>query len=127
MDLEFLKILQSSEPLHTKMHLILILLGIMGCMVTNPQSFSPNRSSKMRESQQFPFGLRLVRRICETLKPRNPNKNRATLKRIFHQIIVCQPIRRKDSIQTVIRKSRRLDSFLYEAAQKFEVFSKIQK
>jgi hypothetical protein len=29
-------------------------------------------------------------------------------------------------IQTVIRTSRRLDSFLYETAQNFEVFSKIQ-
>ncbi len=92
------------------------------------QSFPPNRSSKMRESQHLPCGLRLVRRICEeTLTPRNPNQNTATLRWIFHQIIVRQPIRRTGSIQTVIRTSRRLDSFLYEAAQKFEVFSKIQK
>jgi hypothetical protein len=34
-------------------------------------------------------------------------------------------IGRKDSIHTVIRTSRRLDSFLYEAAQNFEVFSNI--
>jgi hypothetical protein len=39
----------------------------------------------------------------------------------FHQIKVRQPIGRKDSIQTMIRTSRRLDSFLYEAAHpKFE-------
>jgi hypothetical protein len=41
---------------------------------------------------------------------------------LFHQRKVRQPIGRKDSIQTVIRRSRRLDSFLYEAAQNFEIF-----
>jgi hypothetical protein len=44
-----------------------------------------------------------------------------------HQIKVRQPKGRKDSIQTVIQTSRRLDSFLYEEAQNFEVFSNIQK
>jgi hypothetical protein len=44
----------------------------------------------------------------------------------FHQIKVRQPIGRKDSKQTEIPTSRRLDSFLYEAAQNFELFSKIQ-
>jgi hypothetical protein len=39
---------------------------------------------------------------------------------------VQQPIVRKDSKQTVIPTSRRLDSFLYEAAQNFELFSNIQ-
>jgi hypothetical protein len=34
----------------------------------------------------------------------------------FHQIKVQQPIGRKDYIQTVIPKSRRLDSFLYKVA-----------
>jgi hypothetical protein len=47
----------------------------------------------------------------------------------FHQIKVRQPKGRKDSAQTMIRTSRRLDSFLYEGAQNFEVhvFSNIQK
>jgi hypothetical protein len=45
----------------------------------------------------------------------------------FHQIEVCQPLGRQDSIQNVIRTSRRLDSFLHEAAQNFEVFSNIQE
>jgi hypothetical protein len=47
---------------------------------------------------------------------RNPNQNSATFWWIFHQINVLQPIGRKDSIQTVILTSRRLDSILYEAA-----------
>jgi hypothetical protein len=31
-DLEYLRRVQSSEPLHTKMHLILLLVGIRGCL-----------------------------------------------------------------------------------------------
>jgi hypothetical protein len=46
--------------------------------------------------------------------------------RFFPQIKGRQPIGRKDSKQTVIPTSRRLDSFLYEAAQIFELFSNIQ-
>jgi hypothetical protein len=45
----------------------------------------------------------------------------------FHQIKVLQPIGRQDFMQTVIRTSRRLDSFLLEAAQSFEVFSNTQE
>jgi hypothetical protein len=45
----------------------------------------------------------------------------------FQQIKGRQPIGRKDSKQTVIPTSRRLDSFLYEAAQNFEPFSQIFK
>jgi hypothetical protein len=41
----------------------------------------------------------------------------------FQQIKGRQPIGRKDSKQAVIPTSRRLDSFLYEAAQIFELFS----
>jgi hypothetical protein len=44
-----------------------------------------------------------------------------------HQIKVRQPKGRKDSIQTVIQTSRRLDSFLYEEAQNLEVFFKYSK
>jgi hypothetical protein len=97
-------------------------------MATNRNLFPPNRSPKMRESQQFSFGLRLVRRIFEeTLTSRNTNQSRNPFGRFFHQIKVRQPKGRKDSIQTVILTSRRLDSFLYEAAQNYEVFSNIQK
>jgi hypothetical protein len=45
----------------------------------------------------------------------------------FHQIKVRQPIGRQDSMQTVIQTSRRLDSFLQEAAQNFELFLSIQE
>jgi hypothetical protein len=43
----------------------------------------------------------------------------------FQQIKVRQRIGRKDSIQTVIPTSRRLDSFLYEAAQNSSQIFKI--
>jgi hypothetical protein len=44
----------------------------------------------------------------------------------FQQIKVRQPIERNDYKQTVIPTSSRLDSFLYEAAQNYELFSNIQ-
>jgi hypothetical protein len=45
----------------------------------------------------------------------------------FHQIKVRQPIGRQDSMPTLIRTSRRLDKFLHEAAQNFELFLNIQE
>jgi hypothetical protein len=81
----------------------------------------------MCEIQQLFLGLRLVSRIFEE------NQQSAIQTRIeqhfggfFQQIKVRQPIGRKDSKQTVILTSRRLDSFLYEAAQNFELFSNTQ-
>ncbi len=44
----------------------------------------------------------------------------------FQQITVCKPIGRQDSMQPVIRTSRRLGLILHEAAQNFEVVSNIQ-
>jgi hypothetical protein len=82
----------------------------------------------MREIQQLFFGLRLVSGIFEE------NQQSAIQTRIeqhfggffFQQIKVRQPIGRKDSKQTVIPTSRRLDSYMYEAAQNFELFSNTQ-
>jgi hypothetical protein len=81
----------------------------------------------MRENQQLLFGLRLVSRIFEKFQhPAIQTKIVQHFGGFFHQIKVCQLIGRKDSIQTVIQTSKRLDSFMYEAAQNFEVFSNIQ-
>jgi hypothetical protein len=81
----------------------------------------------MRESQQLFLGLRLVSRIFEE------NQQSAIQTKIeqhcggfFQQIKVRKPIGRKDSKQTVIPTSKKLDSFLYEGAQNFELFSNIQ-
>jgi hypothetical protein len=46
--------------------------------------------------------------------------------RFFLQMKVHQPVGRQDSMQTVNRTSRRLDSFLHEAGQNFELLKNIQ-
>jgi hypothetical protein len=82
----------------------------------------------MRESQQLFFGLRLVGRIFEEFQyTAIQTKIGQQFGGFFHQIKVSQPRGRKDSIQTVIQTSMRLDSFLYDAAQSFEALSNIQK
>jgi hypothetical protein len=105
---------------------ILLLVLITVPNVHKPQFFPPNRAPEMLERQQLQlfFGLRLVSE--EFQYPAIQTKTMESFGRLFHQIKVGQPIGRKDSIQTVIRTSRRLDSFLYEAAQNFEVVSNIQ-
>ncbi len=78
-----MRVVPLDEPLHTKIHLILLLIGITGCMVTSRNLFRQT-GPKMRKSQQLVFGLQLVRRIfAETLRSRNQNQNNATLWRIF--------------------------------------------
>jgi hypothetical protein len=80
----------------------------------------------VRERQQLFFGLQLLSE--EFQHPAIQTKIVQSFGGFFHQIKVCQPIERKDSIGTkMIRSSRKLDSFLYEAAQNFKVFSNIQK
>jgi hypothetical protein len=93
-------------------------------MRTKRDLFPPNRAPKMRESQQLFFGLRFVSGRISTF--RNQNQIVQHFGGFFHQIKVRQPIGRKDSIQTVIRTSRSLDSSLYEAAQDFKVFANVQ-
>jgi hypothetical protein len=77
----------------------------------------------MREKQQLFFGLRHVSRIIK--HPAIQTKIEHPFGGFFQQIKVYQPIGRKDSTQTGIQTSRRLDSFLYEAAQNFKVLSNI--
>jgi hypothetical protein len=94
--------------------------------VRKPQSFPPKQSPKMRENQQLFLGLQLVSRIFkESQRSTIQTKIEHHFGRFFQQIKGRQPIGRKDSKQTVIPSGRRLDSFLYEAAQKFELFSNI--
>jgi hypothetical protein len=71
----------------------------------------------MQESQQLFFGLRLVSTIFEEFQhPAIQTKIVQHFGGIFHQIKMRQPIGRKDSIQTVIRKAVGCH-FLYEASQ----------
>jgi hypothetical protein len=78
----------------------------------------------MRETHQLFFGLRLV--CKEFHHAAIQTKIEQHFGGFFHQLKVCQPVGRQDSMQTVIRTSRRLDSFLHEAAQNFELLSNIQ-
>ncbi len=75
-----------------------------------------NRAPKMWEIHQL-FRIRLLSKEFQ---------HPAIQTKLEQQIKVRQPIGRQDSMQTVIRTSRRLDIFLHEVAQNFEVFSNIQ-
>ena len=73
----------------------------------------------MREIHQLSFGLRLESE--EIHYSAILTKIEQHFGGFFQQIKVRQPIGRQDSMQTVSRKSRRLDSFLHGAAQNFEL------
>jgi hypothetical protein len=92
--------------------------------VLKPQSFSPNRTPKMRETYKLFFGLRLVSK--EFHHSAIHTKIELFFGGFFHQMKVRQLIGRQDSMQPMIRTSRRLGSILHEAAQNFEVVSNIQ-
>ncbi len=109
------------------MHLILLLLWTTVCMCTNRDLFCPTVLQKCERGQQLLFGLRLVSRMFEeNQQPAIQTKIEQHFGGFFQLIKVRQPIGRKDSKQTVIPTSRRLDSLLYEAGQNFELFSNIQ-
>jgi hypothetical protein len=78
----------------------------------------------MRERYQLLFGLWLVSKELHHFAIQT--KLEMHFGGFFHQRKVRQLIGRQDSMQTVIRTSRRLDSFLLEAAQNFELLSNIQ-
>ena len=69
----------------------------------------------MRERHQLAFGLRLESE--ELHHSAIQTKKELDFGGFFHQVTV----RQQDSMQTVNRTSRRLDSFLHGAAQNFEV------
>jgi hypothetical protein len=84
-------------------------------MGTNRTSFLPNRTPKMRETQQLSFGLRLVGRIFEEFQHPSIKTNQ------------CSTLEEKGVIQAVCRRMRKLEAFCtYVATQNFELFSKIQ-
>jgi hypothetical protein len=92
--------------------------------VLKPRSFSLNRAPQMRESYQLFFGLRLA---CKKFHHSAiQTKIELHFGGFFYQITLRQPIGRQDSMQTVIRTSRRLESFLHKAAQKFKLLSNIK-
>jgi hypothetical protein len=117
---------QSFEPLYPKMNLTSCLFGSrFACAQT--AIIPPNRAPKMRERHKLFFGLRLVSKEFQHLAIQT--KIEQHFAGFFHQIKVRQQIGRQDSMQTVIRTSRRFDSFLHEATLKsFQIFkSEIKK
>jgi hypothetical protein len=78
-----------------------------GWHVTKRRSFSPNSASKMRERHQFFFGLRLLSKKFKHFAIQTKIEQR--FGGFFHQIKVRQTIGTQDSMQTVIRTSKRLD------------------
>ncbi len=77
------------------------------------------------ERHQMIFGLQLVSK--EFQHPAIQTEIEQHFDGFFYQIKVRQPKGRQDSVQTVNRTSKRLDSFLHEAPQNFEVLSNIQE
>jgi hypothetical protein len=67
--------------------------------VLKPLSFSPNRAPKVREGHQFSFGLRLESE--ELHHSAIQTKIEQHFGGFLYQIKVCQPIGRKDSMQTI--------------------------
>jgi hypothetical protein len=78
----------------------------------------------MRERHQLSFGLRLESEELQHSAIRT--KKELDFGGFFHQVAMCQPIGRQNSMQTVNRTSRRLDSFLHGAAQNFELLQNIR-
>jgi hypothetical protein len=112
-DLEYLKRVQSSEPLHAKINPTPIFLD-HGLHVLKLRSCPPNHDPKMQERHQLSFGVWLMSNTFQ--HPAIRNKIDQHFAGFFHEITVCQPIGRQDFKQTVIRTSRRLDAFLHEVA-----------
>jgi hypothetical protein len=79
----------------------------------------------MRERHQLFFGLRLAGKKFH--HSAFQTKIEENFGGFLHQMKVRQPIGRQDSMQSVNQTSRRLDSFLHEAAQNFELLSNIQE
>ncbi len=111
-DLEYLIRVQSSELLHVKINPTSYTCLDHDLHELKLQSFPSNKATKMRERHQLFFGLRLVSKEFQHLTIQT--KIVKHIGRFFHQIKVLQPIGRQDSVQTVIRTSRRLDSFLHD-------------
>ncbi len=122
---EYLKQLQSSEPLHAKRPLILLLVRITVCMSSNRDLFRRTELQKCGRDINCPLGC--GSKVENYIIPQSKPKKKLHFGGFSHPITVRQPIGRQDTMQTVIRTSRRLGSVLHEAAQNFEVVSNIQE
>ncbi len=124
LDLEFLKQLQSSEPLHAKRPLILLLVRFTVSMCSSRDLLRQTVFHKCGR------GINCSLDCSSQVKKFHHSATRTKIELhcggFFHQMKVRQPIGRQHSMQTVNRTSRRLGSILREAPQNFEVVSNIQ-
>ncbi len=78
---EYLKQLQSSEPLHAKRPLILLLVRITVCMDSNRGLFRRTELQKCGRDINCPLGS--CSKVKNYIIPRNPNQKRAAVWWIF--------------------------------------------
>jgi hypothetical protein len=123
-DLEYLKQLQSSEPLHAKRPLILLIVRFTDCMCSSRDLF--RQTVLHKRGRDINCSLDCGLHAKKFQHSATQTKIEQHFGGFFHQMKVRQPIGRQDSMQTVNRTSRRLDSLLHEAAQNFELLSNIQ-
>ncbi len=91
--------------------------------VLKPWYFPPNCAPKMWERHPLFFGLQLASKGFQ--HPAMQTKIEQHFGGFFHQIKVLQPIERQDSMQTMIRTSRRLDHFCMKwlrTLKSFQIF-----
>ncbi len=123
-DLEYLIRVLSSEPLHAKRPLILLLVRFTVCMCSSRDLFRQTVLHKC--GRDINFSLDCGLHVKKFHHSSTQTKTELHFGGFFHQMKVRQPIGRQDSMQTLNRTSRRLDSFLHEAAQNSELLSNIQ-
>ncbi len=122
-----MKRVQNSDLLNTKMPLILLLVWITVCMCTNRYLFHRTALHTVNAGETT---IVLWITAQELQQPAIQTKIVQSFGGFFHLIKVRQPIRRKDSIQTVIRTSRGRIHFSMKRLQLFQIFRteiKIQK
>ncbi len=72
-------------------------------------------------TRDFMCGGRLISRVFEEFQqPAMQTKIVQPIGGFFHQIKVCQRIGKNDYIQVACRRMRRMEAFLYLAAQNFK-------
>ena len=89
-----------------------------------PRSFPPNRTPKMRESQQLSWDYGLW--VKNSNIPQSKPKIEQHFGGFFQQIKVWRPIERKDSKQPVIPTSRRIRCIFAWSGSELWLFSNIQ-
>jgi hypothetical protein len=123
LELEYMRRVHSSEPLHAKINPTSYLFGSrFACL--KPRSFPPNCAPKMQERQQLFLDHSSW---VKNSNIQNPNQNRATLWRIFSSKKSAPANRKTGFYANRDQNKQKVGFILNEAAQNFEVLSNIQE